>query len=120
MILGVLTAIVIPFFLSQRSRAHDGTVKVDVSILVKEVATFFVEGNGPLSLSTAASGQLSLTDGSSNSSARLTSGDTPPATGASSNLDQPQGWRFALTDPQGGHKPYKYRAFNGLQPGACP
>ncbi len=119
-IIGVLAAIAIPVFLSQRSRAHDSAVKADVSNLGKEVATYFVEGNGPLSLSTAASGQISLTDGSYNSSARPTSGDTPPVTGTSSNLDQPQGWCVALTDPQGGEKTYKYSALNGLQPGACP
>jgi len=119
-IIGLLAAIAIPIFLSQRAKAHDRAVKADVSNLGKEVATYFVGGDGPLSPSTATAGQISLTDGTYKATARLTSGDTPPATGASSNLNQPQGCCVALTDPQGGQKTYKYTALDGLQPGACP
>ena len=118
-IIGILAAIAIPVLLSQRAIAHDSAVKADVSNLGKEVATYFVGGDGPLVLSSATAGQISLTDGTYNATARLTSGDAPPATGASSNLNRPQGWCVALTDPQGDRKTYKYSALDGLQPGAC-
>lgn len=118
-IIGVLASIAIPVFLSQRSKAHDAAVKADVSNLGKEVATYYVEGTGPLSL-TYTPGQISLSDGTYATFARLTVGSLPPSSGASSNLNNPQGWCVALTDPQGSGKTYKYSALNGLEPGACP
>jgi prepilin-type N-terminal cleavage/methylation domain-containing protein len=119
-IIGVLAAIAIPVFLSQRQKAHDAATKADVSNLGKEVATYFVEGNGPLVLNYPGGNQIDLTDGAYTTFARLTVGSVPPAVGASSNLNNPTGWCVALTDPRGSGKTFKYTALDGLQPGGCP
>jgi type IV pilus assembly protein PilA len=119
LIIGVLASIAIPIFLNQRNKAHDAGVKADVTNLGKEVATYFVEGSGPLVLTYSGGGQLDLTDGAYTTYARLTVGSLPPATGASSNLDSPTGWCVALTDPKGSLKTFRFSALNGLESGAC-
>jgi len=43
-IIGILAAIAIPIFLSQRAKAQDSAAKADVSTLGKELATYFVDG----------------------------------------------------------------------------
>jgi len=43
-IIGILAAIAIPIFLSQRKKAEDSAAKADVSTLGKEVATYWVDG----------------------------------------------------------------------------
>jgi prepilin-type N-terminal cleavage/methylation domain-containing protein len=120
-IIGVLAAIAIPIFINQRAKAHDAATKADVSNLGKEIATYFVDGNGPLVLTYAGAGRLDLTDGAYTTYARLTVGSRPPAAPAdSSNLSDPMGWCVALTDPQGSQKTFKYTALDGLRPGGCP
>jgi prepilin-type N-terminal cleavage/methylation domain-containing protein len=119
-IIGVLAAIAIPIFLSQRQKAHDSATKADVSSLGKEVATYFVGGAGPLVLDYSTPGRVNLTDGSYTTYARLTIGSTAPTVGAYSNLNDPVGWCVALTDPNGAEKTFKYSAMNGLEAGACP
>ncbi len=42
-IIGILAAIAIPVFLSQRAKARDTSTKADVSTAGKELATYFVE-----------------------------------------------------------------------------
>jgi type IV pilus assembly protein PilA len=119
-IVGILAAIAIPVFLNQRKKAHDAGTKADVTNLGKEVATYFVEGAGPLVLTYSGGGRIDLTDGAYTTFARLTVGSQPPATGASANLNDPQGWCVALTDPNGSGKAYRYTALDGLSEGVCP
>jgi type IV pilus assembly protein PilA len=119
-IIGILAAIAIPAFLNQRQKAHDSAVIADVNTLGKEVATYFVDGPGPISLDYSTPGRVVLTDGSYSTFSRLTIGAVPPATGATANLDKPQGWCVALTDPRGGKQTYRYTATDGLAAGACP
>src|SRR5690606_4936480 len=45
-IIGILAAVAIPLFLSQREKAEDAAAKADVSTLGKEIATYFVDGEG--------------------------------------------------------------------------
>jgi len=44
-IIGILAAIAIPIFLSQRKKAEDAAAKADVSTLGKEIATWFVDSS---------------------------------------------------------------------------
>jgi type IV pilus assembly protein PilA len=50
-IIGILAAIAIPVFLSQRKKAQDSAAKADVSTLGKEIATYYVDGTGSDALS---------------------------------------------------------------------
>ena len=45
-IIGILAAIAIPIFLSQRKKAQDASAKADISKIGKEVATYYVDGTG--------------------------------------------------------------------------
>src|SRR6478672_1344338 len=64
-IIGILAAIAIPVFLSQRKKAQDSAAKADVSTIGKEVATYYVDGNGSTANGgmavTTASGRYLLT-----------------------------------------------------------
>src|SRR5947209_19953915 len=45
-IIGILAAIAIPVFLSQRAKAQDSAAKADVSTLGKEIASWYVDNPG--------------------------------------------------------------------------
>src|SRR5664280_3290378 len=45
-IIGILAAIAIPVFLSQRAKGQDTATKADVSTVGKELATYFIDGVG--------------------------------------------------------------------------
>ncbi len=47
-IIGILAAIAIPIFLSQRAKAEDSAAKADVSTIGKEIATYYVDATGAL------------------------------------------------------------------------
>jgi prepilin-type N-terminal cleavage/methylation domain-containing protein len=130
-IIGILAAIAIPVFLSQRAKARDTSTKADVSTVGKEIATYYVDGTGTLSLTlTAASGTtpgtytLATTGGTPTTVAtgKLSNGTVGQAVnikfGAAGTEDTT--WCVALTNPNGSQKAYSYSAQAGLQPGACP
>ena len=107
-------------FLSQRAKAHDSATQADVSSLGKEVATYFVGGAGPLVLDQSTRGAVALTaDTTSATTARLTIGSRPPATGVSANLSDPMAWCVALTDPDGATRDFRYSSRDDLSPGVC-
>lgn len=119
-IIGILAAIAIPVFLSQRKKAHDASTKADVTTIGREVATFFVDGTGATSISlTAIPGYVVITDGTESTQVRLTNGSALPTAGAYSNLNDEFNWCVSLTDPQGQNKSYKYSAHDGLEIGTC-
>ena len=118
-IIGVLAAIAIPVLLTQRQKAHDAGVKADVTNLGKEVASYFVDGAGPLTLDFSTPGRVALTDAATYTTfARLTVGAIP-ASPAATGLTSSTTWCVALTDPQGTHATYRYSALNGLESGGC-
>jgi type IV pilus assembly protein PilA len=119
-IIGILAAIAIPVFLSQRAKAHDTSTKADVNHLGKEVATYFVDGQGTLAMDfTTSPGSVVLSDGSYSETVNLTNGTAAPGIGASLNMGDPLNWCVALTDPKGSIKTYNFTAVNGLQAGTC-
>ena len=119
-IIGTLAAIAIPTFLSQRAAGHDASTKADVSNLGKEVATYFVDKTGTLSLDFASTpGHVLLTDGSYSTSVSLTNGTAAPTSGGWANLGDATGWCVALTDPRGRQREYRYTAQAGLEVGTC-
>jgi prepilin-type N-terminal cleavage/methylation domain-containing protein len=120
-IIGILAAIAVPTFLSQRAKAHDASTKADVSNLAKEVATYFVDGEGMLTLDFAAvPGKVVVADGAGYSvTVNLTNGTARPSSGASANLGSQGSWCVSLTDPKGSIEDFKYTATGGLGIGTC-
>ena len=65
-IIGILAAIAIPVFTSQRAKAVDTAARSDVSILGKELATYFVDNTAYPTLAVTGSGanrQYTITRG---------------------------------------------------------
>src|SRR3954464_996946 len=60
--IGILAAVAIPVFLNQRKKARDTSTKADVSTVGKEIATYYVDGAGTLSLAVSG-GVGTLSDG---------------------------------------------------------
>lgn len=119
-VIGVLAAIAIPIFLSQQGRAHDTSTKADVSDLGKEVATYFVDGTGTLSLDFVSTpGRIVLGDGMWSTSVNLTNGTAAPTIGVAANMGSATAWCVALTDPRGNVGEYRYSAADGLAAGTC-
>jgi prepilin-type N-terminal cleavage/methylation domain-containing protein len=120
-VIGILAAIAVPVFLSQRAKAHDASTKSDVSNVGKEIHTYFVDGTGTLTLDfTTVPGKVVLSDGAGYSTTvNLTNGTARPTAGASANLGDSQGWCVSLTDPKGSVKEFKYTASGGLGTGTC-
>jgi len=123
-IIGILAAIAVPVFLSQRAKARDTATKSDVSSVGKELATYFVDGSGTGLTVTFAAGSpptITITDtgGYTSGTINLSNGTTQPATGATANLTSPTGWCVSLTNADGSTKDFKYSAQGGLQSGHC-
>jgi type IV pilus assembly protein PilA len=118
-IIGILAAIAIPVLINQRAKARDTSTKADVSRLGKEVATYFVDGTGSLSLDFATTpGSVVIKDGGSVvTTVLLTKGTT---SAAATGLASPTGWCVSLTNTAGLQKTYQYSALSGLQTNACP
>ncbi len=122
-IIGILAAIAIPVFLSQRSKAQDSAAKADVSTIGKEVATYYVDNVGVPVISDGSTGRYTLTPPAP------TTGTAPPAQDlgkASANttlttqfLTDGTAWCVGVTNSKGSQKTYKYSATAGLSPGAC-
>jgi len=49
-IIGILAAIAVPVFLSQRTKARETSAKSDVSVIGKEVAAYYVDGSSALNV----------------------------------------------------------------------
>ena len=121
-LLGVLAGIAIPVFLSQRAKGRDTSTKADVSTVGKEIATYFVDGTGTLTLDTATAGQITVKEvapGTYTSGAIKLSSGTKPSASASANLGDANNWCVSLTNDDGKQKDYKYSAAGGLQTGTC-
>ena len=120
-IIGILAAIAVPVFLSQRAAAHDASTKADVSHLAKEVAAYFVDGNSTLTLDFASvPGSVVLADSTGyRATMNLTNGTARPSTGASARLNDETQWCVSLTDPKGKQKDYRFSGTDGLETGTC-
>ena len=118
-IIGILTSISIPVYINQRAKARDASTKADVSVLGREVASYFVNGNGAVSLDFSTPGVVVVTDGIESSTVRLTNGTAMPTSGAFDALNDEQLWCVSLTDPEGAIQDFKYTAFGGLDTGTC-
>ncbi len=122
-IIGILAAIAIPVFLSQRAKARDTATKADVSTLGKEVASFYVDGTGALTVdTTTTSGSATIKSGSTVvSTVKLSNGTALQTVGfKATSGSETTTWCVALTNTDGSLKNYYYSAAAGLQQGSCP
>jgi prepilin-type N-terminal cleavage/methylation domain-containing protein len=111
LIIGILAAIALPVFLSQRQKAHDSAVKADMSTLGDEVSTYYVDNVASPTLAKAGGRYL------------LAGNDIGPASanvvlGAVDLVDGTH-WCVDATNPQGRVETFKYSAKGGLAPGSC-
>ena len=121
-IIGILAAIAIPVFLSQRAKARDTSTKADVSTLGKEIATYFVDGTGTLTVSQTGS-VITLTDGAGYTAPITVSSGTVLQTTTAGFTTAPTSttWCIGLTNAAGSSlKNWKYNSTSGLVQGACP
>ena len=123
-IIGILAAIAIPVFLSQREKARDTSTKADVSTAGKEIATYFVDGALAVTAAqTAVGGDVVLSDTAATPVAfatiKVSKGTdfvkVSPATGMTSS-----NWCIEFTNAEGDLKTYSYSATGGLAQAACP
>jgi len=126
-IIGILAAIAIPVFLSQRAKARDTAVKADVSTLGKEIATYYVD-NTAVPTVTLTSGRYVVAgnDAGKSSTGVVLNGSygaTAAAADADNSLDTTgwttNTWCVGLYNPDGAQKTFKYSAQNGLETGQC-
>jgi prepilin-type N-terminal cleavage/methylation domain-containing protein len=129
-IIGVLAAIAIPVFLSQRQKARDTAAKSDVSTLGKEIATYFVDNTAAPSNVAIVSGRYQVNGvdvGKPSSNVQIvtsygaaarTTGTSATVTGMTAST-----WCVAVVDTTAGTGStatvYKYSAQNGLETGQC-
>ncbi len=128
-IIGILAAIAIPVFLSQRAKAQDSATKADASTVGKEIATWFVDNTTAPTVQTNASGRYlvnSVDIGKvSNGVGFYASGgvNTPVLVANGTNISNSgwtaTSWCIALANPNGSSKVWKYSAANGLEAGTC-
>ncbi len=141
-IIGILAAIAIPVFLSQRKKAADTATKADVSTVGKELATYYVDGSptstvyasitgsapASLNLGTAAAGTDVTTVKLSDGTVGIGASDAAvvtylPATGTCAGLANNARWYIGLKNTGGTTgKIFYYSAMSGLTtavPTAC-
>ncbi len=109
-IIGILAAIAIPIFLSQRKKAEDSAAKADVSTLGKEIATYWVDGTTMPAVGGGGRYTVAGVD-VGKQSANVTN---PVATGTNAT-----DWCVSVTNPQGDKTVAgaKYSAQGGLEVG---
>ncbi|MEI2717741.1 MAG: prepilin-type N-terminal cleavage/methylation domain-containing protein [Candidatus Nanopelagicales bacterium] len=111
-IIGILAAIGIPIFLSQRAKARDTATQADVSTVGKEIATYYVDNVGAPPVVTVAAGELRL-DG-----VKVGNASDGTAFGNQTGLTSTT-WCVSLTNPEGDTPTYRYSSAGGLEAGAC-
>jgi prepilin-type N-terminal cleavage/methylation domain-containing protein len=125
-IIGILAAIAIPVFLSQRAKARDTSVKADVSTLGKEIATYFVDNTAAPTVAVV-SGRYQV-NGASGDAGKVSDVNTllstygstyTAASSATTTGWTSSAWCVALYNASGSQKVYKYSAQNGLEAGNC-
>ena len=122
-IIGILAAIAIPLFLSQRQKARDTAAKADVSTLGKEIATWFVDNTAAPSVAIVSGKyQVGGADvGNPSTNVQLANYGTGAAVATLTTTGMTStAWCVAVRDTTAGATAvFKYSAANGLQTGTC-
>jgi type IV pilus assembly protein PilA len=121
-IIGILAAIAIPVFLNQRAKARDTATKADVSTVGKEIAAYYVDGTGAVTVAVAGNvATLTASSGTTTSTittVKLSDGTALDSQKQSSVADT---WCVAFKNASGSsaQNVWKYSATGGLSSGAC-
>ena len=115
-IIGILAAIAIPVFLSQRAKAQDTAAKADVSTIGKEIATYYVD-NATAPVLTQPGGARYALNG--NDIGKSSNNVTLTGTVVVGNFADATKWCVDVTNSAGSQKIYKYSAKGGLDKGVC-
>jgi type IV pilus assembly protein PilA len=124
-IIGILAAIAIPVFLSQRAKAQDTAAKTDVSTLGKEIATYWVDGTtAPTIAQTSGRYVVGGVDaGKSSANVVLNSSFNAAAPAGTASYTTTgmtaTAWCVEVYNPNGSQKTYEFSAQNGLETGQC-
>jgi type IV pilus assembly protein PilA len=124
-IIGILAAIAIPVFLSQRAKAQDTAAKADVSTIGKEIATYWVDGTTAPTLAQTLGRYVVASNDAGKSSANVVLNSSfgvaaPAGTASYTTTGQTSTtWCVEVYNPNGSQKTYKYSAQNGLESGQC-
>ncbi|WP_169164675.1 prepilin-type N-terminal cleavage/methylation domain-containing protein [Cellulomonas taurus] len=125
-IIGILSAIAIPMFMSQRQKAVDTAAKSDVSTLGKEIATVFVDSQptkititgsqgGHYSMTATGTGVTDQDLGAVSDGVAVQNVVTIPAGGTLSR----DNWCVWVHAENGQNKNWQYSATGGLKQGKC-
>jgi len=123
-IIGILAAIAIPVFLSQRKKAQDSAAKADISTIGKEIATYYVDGTSAVPVVSVVTGRYVLNVPVNGSEAAIVNQDLGKASknnvlGAAFYTNG-TAWCVLITNPQGDKSAagVKYSAAGGLTVGS--
>jgi|SRR5690625_160983 len=120
-IIGILAAIAIPLFLSQREKAEDSAAKADVSTLGKEIAAWYVDTTDAPTL-TATRGEDSDDGGEYKIGDKKVGNQSDNVVlDSSTKLDDSETWCVAVTNQKGDKAKagFNYSAQDGLGEGKC-
>ncbi len=119
-IIGILAAIAIPVFLSQRAKAQDSAAKADVSTIGKEIATYYVDGTAAATVTLDAAGRYVLTPaGGTAQDIGKASKNVEVTAGAAANIVSSTAWCVGVTNSSGDQKTWRYSQTGGLSQGTC-
>ncbi len=119
-IIGILAAIAIPAFLNQKAKAKATSAKADVSTIGKEIAAYYVDGTGSLTLTSVAGTSWTLASGTTPvATGKLSAGNSTAATGTTPNLITSADSFCVSVSNIDAPTPWKFSAKNGLAKTAC-
>lgn len=111
-IIGILSAIAIPVFISQRGKARDAATRTDISTIGKEMATYFVDNVGLPPVAAVTGGSMTL------GGVVIGKASDGTAFQAQAGTDE-SSWCVSLNNPEGVERTYQFSAQGGLAAGAC-
>ncbi len=111
-VIGVIASVAIPVALDQRQKAADASAKTDVSTLGKEIATWYVDHDGPPPTVEVHGGDYWVDGVKVATASQNVSLGTVSGTGS---ID----WCVWVTNPEGDLKDFEYSAYGGLRSGTC-
>ena len=118
-IIGILAAIAIPVFLSQKDKAKDTSAKSDVSVIGKDISSYYVDGTGTLTVA-GTGGAFTLTDAANKvvDSGKLSADNS--VVSANTWVQNSDSWCVTVKNSASGSSPWHYSATDGLQKDVCP